>query len=261
MKRPTLTAIALTAILTSTTMAQFNFKNIPTKLSAYYLSSFQPIERIKSKLKENGFQILATDKILEGKSVITITNNELKSTSSYMSTLHILVNSQENEVRVQNPSYLASAYLKGYKYGDFKVTLNGLEKVLNRMLPVLQQKEIAKLPQYHFMFGMPYLEDTIRVSHEANLPRSISYILELPNGATLVGHKLSVEINSFLNKIGESKNSQLLPYESMIKDGEATILDPKYYLALSLPNLSMGEFMKIATVPYSIEKEIQNAYR
>jgi hypothetical protein len=47
----------------------------------------------------------------------------------------------------------------------------------------------------------------------------------------------------------------------MIQNGKATILDPKYYLALSLPNLSMGKFMKIATTPDSIEKEIKKSYR
>ncbi|NEW60366.1 hypothetical protein GSY74_03650 [Sulfurovum sp. bin170] len=40
-----------------------------------------------------------------------------------------------------------------------------------------------------------------------------------------------------------------------------TVLDPKYYLALSLPLLSMTEFMKIATAPDQIVKDIKRAYK
>jgi len=262
MKRVILTCMAMVVLLTSTAIAEFNFDKIPKKLSAYYLAGIQTVDIIKKKLMANGFQVLAIDEVLQGETVITITNQELKATNSYMATLHILVNRNESEVRVQNPSYLGSAYIKGYQYGDFKVTLNGLERVLSRMIPVLQQKEMNELPEYHFMFGMPYLADTITVADPATTPiKFISYTLRLPNGAILVGHKLSTKVSKFLNKIGQSQNAQLLPYESIIKDGKATILDPKYYLALSLPNLSMGQFMKIATIPDTIEKEIKKSYR
>ncbi|SFV67216.1 hypothetical protein MNB_SV-14-1081 [hydrothermal vent metagenome] len=263
MKRIIKICMTATVVLTSHAVAEFNFDKAPTKLTAYYLAGIQSIAEIKAKLALNDFRVLATNTILKDKTVITITNNELKATNSYMATLHILVNKKDNEVRVQNPSYLASAYIKGYKYGDFKETLNSLEKVLSTMVPVLQQKDMKELPEYHFMFGMPYLEDTITVAKDVSSPNAskISYSLKLPNGAILVGHKLSKKTNNFLNKINQSKNVQLLPYESMIKDGKATILDPKYYLALSLPNLTMGEFMKIATTPDSIEKEIEKSYR
>jgi hypothetical protein len=263
MKKIITTCMATVVVLTSHAVAEFKFDKAPVKLSAYYLAGIQSVADIKSKLTTNGFTVLATDTVLKDKNVITITNDELKATNSYMATLHILVNTKDKEVRVQNPSYLASAYIKGYKYGDFKATLNSLEKVLSTMIPVLQQKEIEKLPEYHFMFGMPYLEDTITVAKNVSSPKASksSYSLKLPNGSILVGHNLTQETSNFLNKIHQTKNTQLLPYESMIKDGIASILDPKYYLALSLPNLSMGEFMKIATTPDAIEKEIEKAYK
>lgn len=120
------------------------------------------------------------------------------------------------------------------------------------------------------MFGMPYVEDTIEVAQGDDLvsklsgPKAekyIAYSVQLPNGATLVGHILNKRTNKFLKKIGQESNAQLLPYEAMIKDGKVTILDPKYYLALSLPLLSMTEFMKIATAPDQIEKDIKKAYK
>jgi len=270
MKKMITTCMAAAVVLTTSAVAEFNFDKAPEKLTAHYLAGMQTVDTIKTKLASNGFEVLATDEVLKGETVITITNDELKKTNSYMATLHILVNSKDNEVRVQNPSYLGSAYLKGYKYGDFKATLNSLEKVLSTMIPVLQQKEFDELPEYHFMFGMPYLADTITVTEGSDLiakltglksSKYISYSLKLPNGATLVGHKLRSRTNKFLKKINQTKNAQLLPYEAMIKDGKVTILDPKYYLALSLPLLSMSEFMKIATVPDAIEKEIKKAYK
>ena len=263
MKKMITICMATAVVLTSHAVAEFNFDKAPAKLTAHYLAGMQSVADIKAKLTTNGFTVLATETVLKDRTVITITNDELKATNSYMATLHILVNAKDKEVRVQNPSYLASAYIKGYKYGDFKATLNSLEKVLSSMIPVLQQKEMEKLAEYHFMFGMPYLEDTITVAENVTSPKATnsSYSLKLPNGSILVGHTLTKATSGFLNKINQSKNAQLLPYESMIKDGKATILDPKYYLALSLPNLSMGEFMKIATIPDAIEKEIEKAYK
>ena len=270
MKRVITYCMAVAVVLTTNAVAEFNFDKAPKKLTAYYLAGMQTVDILKNKLISNGFEVLATDKVLEGSTVITITNDELKKTNSYMATLHILVNSKENEVRVQNPSYLGLAYLKGYKYGDFKSTLNALEKVLSTMIPVLQQKEFSALPKYHFMFGMPYLEDKMTIAEGSNLlakitapnvSKYISYRLKLPNGNTLVGHKFNSDINKFLKKINQTQNAQLLPYESMVESDKATILDPKYYLALSLPLLSMSEFMKIATTPNAIEREISKAYK
>ena len=264
MRRIVKNSIVISVILTSNIVAEFKFDKVPTQLTACYVSKIQPIQKVKSKLIANGFKIVSTDRIFKDKIVITITNDELKATNSYMATLHILINNKDNEIRVQNPSYLADAYVEGYRYGDFKKTLKSLEKVFNTMLlPVLQKKDFTELPYYHFMFGMPYVDDTIIVSQNVTYPKrkNIAYTLKLPNGSILVGHKLSQNTNNFLNKIHQSKNAQLLPYESIIKDGEATILDPKYYLPLSLPNLSMHHFMKIATTPDSIEKEIEQSYK
>jgi hypothetical protein len=39
------------------------------------------------------------------------------------------------------------------------------------------------------------------------------------------------------------------------------MLAPKYYLALSLPRLSMTDFMKIASAPEEIIKDIKQAYK
>jgi len=242
----------------------------PEYLTTYYVSNPQSLNELKEKLKANGFTVLAVTSILNGKTVITITNNELQKTNTLVATLHVLVNG-ENEVLIQNPSYFGAAYLQDkYKYGQFAATLKALQEVLGDMYEVNDRFELDDLAKYQFMFGMPYLDDTITVAEGddllekitgENADKYVAYTLELPNGTIIVGHKLRNETKQFLTKIKVERNANILPYESIIKEGKAVILDPKYYLALSLPLLHMSDFMKIASSPEEIEKDIKRAYK
>ncbi len=243
---------------------------VPKELTTYYAANPQTVDGLKAKLKANGFAVLATTPILSGKTVITITNDELQKTNTLLATLQVLVN-REDEVRVQNPSYFGAAYLqKKFKYGQFSATLKALQGALGDMHEVDDKFELDDLAGYQFMFGMPYLDDTITVAEGENLlgklsgekaSKYVAYTLKLPNGGTIVGHKLRSRTNKFLQKIEAERNANILPYEVMIKEGKAVILDPKYYLALSLPLLSMSDFMKIASTPDEIEKDIKRAYK
>lgn len=242
----------------------------PEKLSTYYAANFQQIETLKQKLEANGFKVLATTPILRGKTVLTITNDELLQTNTWLATLHLLVN-EGSEIRVQNPSYFGAAYLQDkYKYGQFAKTLEALQAVLGNMYEVDEKYALDDLPKYQFMFGMPYLDDTIKVAEGENLVakvagpegnKYVAYTLKLPNGNILVGHKLRNRTNKFLEKIEAARDANILPYESMIIDKKAVILDPKFYLALSIPQLKMSDFMKIASAPGEIEKDIKRAYK
>ena len=240
----------------------------PEKMSTYYAAKAQDAKSVASKLKANGFTILATTTPIKKStaSVITITNKELKATNSWLATLNVLVN--EKEVRVQNPSYFGAAYLGDkYKYGQFAGTLKSLQKALGDLHTVEDEFKLSKLPKYQFMMGMPYVDEVIEVGEGADLVsklkdnKYVAYSLTLPNGATLVGHALRSRTNKFLQKIDATHNGLILPYRSIIKDGKAVMLDPKYYLAVSLPLLSMGEFMQIASTPAEIEKDIKRTYK
>ncbi|WP_294953488.1 hypothetical protein [Sulfurovum sp.] len=242
----------------------------PKKLSTYYAAKYQTVDALKAKLEANGFTVLAVTPILAGKTVVTITNEELQKTNTFLATLHVLVN-EGNEIRVQNPSYFGAAYLQDkYKYGQFVKTLEALQAALGDMYEVKEQYELADLPKYQFMFGMPYLNDTITVAKGDNLAakvtgkdavKYVAYTLKLPNGDMIVGHKLRNRTNKFLLKVNAARDADILPYESMIKGKKAVMLDPKYYLALSLPLLSMSDFMKIASAPGEIEKDVKRAYK
>ncbi len=242
----------------------------PKMLSTYYAAQPQRVEDLKAKLESNGFKIVAITTPLKGKTVLTITNDELLHTNSFASTLNVLVNGTD-EIRVQNPSYFGAAYLQDrFKYGQFTKTLRALQSALGDLYEVGDKFELSELAEYQFMFGMPQFEDTIEIAEGNNLTdrlsgkkasKYVAYILKLPNGSILVGHKLRGRTNKFLNKIEAERNTNILPYKAMIRDGKAVILDPKYYLALSLPRLSMSEFMKIASAPAEIEKDIARAYK
>ena len=238
----------------------------PEVLSTYYAAKAQSAAKVTSQLKANGFSILATTEPIKGSTVITVTNKELKNTNSWLATLNVLVNAKE--IRVQNPSYFGAAYLQDkFKYGQFAGTLKSLQKALGDLHTVKDEFKLSKLAKYQFMMGMAYVEDTIVVGEGADLDaklkdnKYVAYSLKLPNGSTLVGHSLRSRTNKFLLKIDAGHNAQILPYRSMIKDGKAEMLDPKYYLAVSLPLLSMGEFMKIASAPAEIEKDIKRSYK
>ncbi len=241
----------------------------PKKLTAYYAANSQTIEELKLKLQTNGFDILAIDEIFENKTVISFTNEELQNTNSFLSVLHMSVN-KDVEIRVQNPSYFGAAFLQDkFTYGQFTETLKALESVLGEMYEVKDKHGLSDLSKYHFMLGMPHFRDMIVVARgsdilekiaETNTTKHISYVLKLPNGSTLVGHKLNYSTYDYLKKIKAENNALIFPYEVMVKDDKAVMLSPKYYLALSLPLLSMTDFLKIASAPDQIEKEIKIVY-
>jgi len=245
-----LTAVALLSTLASA-----------EDISTYLVANSTSLSDIQSKLKANGFEVLATTN-----NVITITNPELQATNTYLATLQVYVSS--SGVRVQNPTYFGAAYLQSnYKKGQFKGTIDALTKALGSMSSSIEKLDSSDLEDYHFMMGMPYFKDAINVATGANFSKkvagsaNVAYTLTLPNGALLVGHKLSGATRSFLNTLGQQGNSQILPYESLIYSDKVLMMNPKYYLALSLPQLSIGEFMKISDIPGKIEDDIKKVYK
>lgn len=224
-------------------------KSIP----AYYDAKAAPIKVVKSKLHKAGFKILSQYRA-SGHTVITVTNSELKRSNSFIAALNIAVN--KNSLRFQNPNYFGLAY----GVGSFPKTLSAINKVFGNLKPSPDQLDASKLPKYHFMIGMPYFDEQIVVA-KGTPKKRVVYTLRLPNGSTLVGHKLSAQNRGFLSKIGVSNYACLLPYQSLIKGGTAKIMNPKYYIALSLPRLGMGQFMKISDIPDKIKTDIENDYK
>jgi hypothetical protein len=203
--------------------------------------------------------------VLDGKQIITITNDKLKSTNTFIAALNIFVDS--DIIRIQNPSYYATAYLSDkFNYADFVDLTRSLQGAIGDLYIGEELVSVEKLKEYSFMPKLAHFSDFVELGEGSDLKKkiknnSVAYSIKLPNGSILVGHKMRPRVNKFLKKINQSKNAQLLPYQSIVDDKRAYMMDPIFYLALSLPKLSMEEFMKIATTPDEIGRSIGRLYR
>jgi len=242
----------------------------PKILSAYYAAQVQSVGNLKKKLESNGFTILSTTEPLPSHIVLSITNPQLQATNTFMAVLNMHID-LKNEIRIQNPSYLGQAYLREkFIYGQFSETIKSLQKVLGDLYEVKDTYKTDKLASFQFMMGMPHFDDMIEIAEGAELVSKVTgkkaqeqvlYRLKLPNESILVGHKLKKETNHFLTKISAERNTNILPYQSLIQKNKVLILDPTYYLALALPLLEMSDFMKISSAPGDIEKDIKSIYK
>jgi len=107
---------------------------------------------------------------------------------------------------------------------------------------------------------MPYYQDMLELKDGAKDVKNALYSIKLDNGATLYGVKMSKASENFISTIGEDK-ALVLPYTILIEGGKAYALHAKYYLALSYPKLTMGEFMKISSIPGAIERKLKKSVK
>jgi hypothetical protein len=118
------------------------------------------------------------------------------------------------------------------------------------------------------MTAMPFYQDMVTVAKgkneellaKAKKNSDVVFIQEISPERALIGVRLAKRTAKFVKKIG-TKNAALLPYPIVIENGEAKILDPKYYIALMYPALKMSEFMTISTVPGAIQVDCEGIFR
>ncbi len=241
----------------------------PTDFKAGYLE----LDILKQKLEDNDLQVLGTHQVAGNKeyTVVVYTSADLKkaaqlSNRGFMAVLRILHNSKDQELVVSNPEYYMRAFLqKDYKDGMAKPVNDALAVALGTLVPTDDSLKTKKLAKYHFMLSMPYYDDFQRVAKgstevlceklEAKAQDRIIFKLDVAGDGSsiLYGVALPVEIEKFNEKLETMGQSHLLPYTVLIENGEANILHAKFYFALSFPQLTMGEFMKIMSVPGDIK--------
>lgn len=243
------------------------------RISTYIRADLIDIKEAKEKLKKIGFEIISVVPLNKsGLTSIVFTNGELKKLASkkdvgYLGTLRLLIDPKNKQISINNPLYLAKAFLgKDFNEDIPKKVLSSLVNEFKGSKNSLDKLKFQLLPNYQFMEGMPHFKDYISVANGSDLKAklkgnsNISYIVELPNGSLLAGVKLSDKTMVFIERIG-TNNAGLLPYQLLIEDNEAKILDPKYYLGLMYPQLSMEGFMSIAMIPASIKKDCENIFK
>jgi hypothetical protein len=235
------------------------------KLSAYYDAPFADAKKVTSNLKKAGFEVLATHAPASAKHlhVIIFTNKALttlasKKSRGFASVQRVMIDSQNKTVRATNPSYWLKAFMqKDFKAGSDTQITASLTKALGKLTPTSDALDAKDLSGYHFMIGMPYYEDMIELKTK---PKKSLFELKLANGSTLVGVSMGKATESFIDKIGADK-ALLLPYTVLIEEGKGYALHPKYYIALSYPLLSMGQFMDISSTPDAIERKLKKNFK
>ncbi|HFQ62301.1 MAG TPA: hypothetical protein ENK39_08405 [Epsilonproteobacteria bacterium] len=244
------------------------------KISAYLRGKFMTVDEAKEKLKTAGFEIITAAPVNKKGDLISIvfTDKSLihmasKENRGFMASLRLLVDTKEKTISITNPLYLA----KGFLQNDFDET--SANKILVRLLThftdLSNSKDALKfqlLPKYQFMKGMPHFQDMVEVASGKGLldkiknNKRVVFTQTLENGATLIGIKLSKRTRKFTKRIGRN-NAAMLPYPILIENDKAKILDPKYYISIMYPLLTMSEFMTIATVPDAMLKDCEKVFK
>lgn len=239
------------------------------KVSAYLDAGYVDAKTAASKLKKAGFEVLTTYSPagLDNISVIIYTSKSLKSMANkkmrgFAAIQRVMVDSKAKTLRVTNPVYWSKAFMQGdYKAGTDKTVTASLEKAFGNLTGTKDVLDEGDLKKYHFMMGMPYYDDMLELASGKNVrDKKKLFEVKLGNGSTLVGVKMSKAAEGFVNKIG-TENAILLPYTILIEDGNAYGLHAKYYLAISYPLLSMGQFMKISSAPDTIKRALKKSLK
>lgn len=183
-------------------------------------------------------------------------------------------------VTYTNPEYWGRAYFtdkwemvsSDYKNlaASFKTALSGFEGEKFKEFGSKNGLSYKKLKKYHYMFGMPYFDDNITLKTFKSFEEAVSTIdKNLKSGVSDITKVYSTSINSkqialygigltgkkgeksFMSKIDVSnpKHTAFLPYELLVVGNKTYMLHGRYRIALSFPDLSMGQFMKIVSTP------------
>jgi len=240
------------------------------ELSAYLKGDYQSAENVESQLKKGGFEVLASyPSVEEGRTIVFTCKGLQKAAAkpgrAHAGILRVFVDDTNKGIRFTNPLYFGRAFMQDdYNEKVFSMAKAKIEKVFGPLHPSKDALDADDLAGYHFMMGMPYYEDK-EVLAEGDTKELLAkikahnpvFILKLSDDSYLVG--VALKDTSFVEKIGRA-NATVLPYCVAIEDGKATMLNAKYYLAISYPSLSMGEFMTISDVPDHIEEELKKNF-
>ena len=247
------------------------------RISAYLRADLLDVKTASDKLKKAGFEVIIEAPLDKKKTLVSIvfTSAELKKMASkanrgYMGTLRLLIDPQNKQISITNPLYMAKAFMQDEFSDEIpKKILTALNAEFKGLRNSMDKLKFQLLPKYQFMNGMPYYQDMEVVARGADLlekltkkknKKKVAFQLQLENGSVLIGVKLSKRTAKFTKKIG-TNNAGMLPYPILIENGEAKILEPKYYLALMYPQLTMEEFMTIATIPGAIVKDCGKVFK
>lgn len=239
----------------------------------------------KQKLAAAGFEVVGEYSPYADASVIVVTNAALKDNAAqsgddkgtfggFGAAIRVAVTKVGSDIQVSyvNPQYMAHSY-------RMKDHLKGVDDALKGAVGQASAYgskdgiEDGDLEDWHYMMGMPYFEDPVEVGKgdykglvdkiEANLAAkkggaSKVFRIDIPGKEqTLFGVAMSDgdgADQSVMSKIDKDavRHTPHLPYGLLVAGGKVFMLDGKYRIASSFPDLSMGQFMDINSAPDAI---------
>ena len=225
--------------------------------------------------------------------VVVVSHNELISAvqkigglTGFAATLRVAATKESGVVNITytNPLYWGNAYFRNdfdkvaQHYDALAAAFTAMSQAVGTFdgAPFGSEKgvEVDKLRKYHYMFGMPYFDDTKELGEFDNQQAAIDkidgnlaagkpgvalvYKFQIPNTElTLYGLALSGEKGeeNFLPTIDISspQHTAFLPYEMLVSSGDVYMLHGRFRIALSFPDLTMGTFTKIMSTPGDIQ--------
>jgi uncharacterized protein (DUF302 family) len=251
-------------------------------------------EKVKGSLVSAGFEVVG-EYSPEGKQnfkVIIYTRNDLKETTLKVSDRGLLAaalkiglmeEGGKTSVSMVNPEYLFRGYLtKNFaKHEAVLKTIsedakNAVSSAGGELTPFGGNLSAKKLAKYHYMFGMEYFDDPVKLGKFSSFEKGLETIEEnLANNKagsekvySIIDHNsktalFGIALNDpdkgerfFLPIIGE-KHLSAMPYEMILQGETATMLHGRFRIALHWPNLKMTTFTRIITTPGAINKMLE----
>ncbi len=245
-------------------------------VSSYLNGSYQSTDKVKSALSANGLKVIGEyDAMGDAKHhVVVYTCPGLKKLASkptrgFASVQKVMIDAEKKNLVMTNPEYFMEAFLQDDN--DAKIAAKVSSKLsaafgtLKGGASTLEDDDIAG---FHFMMGMPYYDDMIEVAEgkglaaklEKNAKGKIVFTQKVGK-ATVYGIAMPKIEKTYVKTINAEAHAAFLPYMVMIEGDKAMILHGKYYLAISNPTLSMGDFMGISSTPDDIEDYITALFK
>lgn len=242
-------------------------------LPTYKIAAYVDADTAQSKLKANGFEVVGTYKNDVGTTIL-YTNDAMKADAAkplrgFAAVGRILIDDERKVTHIANPVYFNVAFLqKDYNHVNAMATLEALKTAFGPTTNSEDVWEFEKLPDYHFMIGMPYYQEMDLVGEGTNeallakvkAAKGTVAVVQIGPDAHVAFIELDKRNSGFVKKVG-TQNSEILPWAVLIEGGKARAMNAKYYIAISYPLLTMNEFMGIATMPDAITKNIQKIFK
>lgn len=260
----------LSALLCSNTFAG--------DVNTYEYAALKDANSVKSGLTSSGFSVVGEYDAMGDANyhVIAYTNNNMKAAAAkenlgFAAVQKVLISKKDKQLVLTNPEYFLHAFLEDdYNDANAKKITSALTAAFGTLSGSKDALDDDDIEGYHFMLGMPYYEDMIEVAKgkdllqklKKNAGNNIVFKVNLKN-SVLVGVAMPTENGekSYIPTIKGEKHTAFLPYMVLIEDNKAKIMHPKYYLAVSYPKLSMGDFMRISSTPDDIEDYMQSLFK